>query len=79
MLPHLFWCRRQPAWEAVRPEQPTTIDFKTGEQVHVLFSVRARSVARAYLNCFLIPTLCRKGSAYLPAASAGEAILQNGG
>jgi len=48
------------AWEAVRPDQPTSIDAKTGEQVHVLFSVRARSVSRAYLNLFLIPILCHK-------------------
>ena len=50
------------AWEAVRPTQPVTVDRKTGETVHLLFSVRARGggLDRAYLNCFLIPLLCRK-------------------
>jgi integrase len=48
------------AWERVRPNQPTTLDGKTGEPVDVLFSYRARGVPRAYLNKRLIPILCRK-------------------
>lgn len=48
-------------WERKRPaEQPTAVDRKTAEQVHFLFSVRNRPVARAHLNNCLIPLLCRK-------------------
>jgi integrase len=48
------------AWEAVRPNQPMSIDRKTGERVRMLFSIRARAAARQYLNNGLIPMLCRK-------------------
>lgn len=48
-------------WERKRPaEQPAAVDRKTAEQVHFLFSVRNRPVARAHLNNCLIPLLCRK-------------------
>ncbi len=52
-------------WEAVRPEQPLFQDRKTGEEVQLLFSYRARPVAREYLNRSLIPALCRKAGAPL--------------
>ena len=48
------------AWECVRPDQPTTLDGKTGEPADLLFSYRARGVPRQYLNQRLIPILCRK-------------------
>lgn len=51
-------------WERKRPTgptgQPAALDRKTAEQVHFLFSVRNRAVAKAYLNDSLIPVLCRK-------------------
>jgi hypothetical protein len=47
-------------WEAVRPVQPLRLDPRTGEPVPLLFCLRARRVAREYLNHALIPTLCRK-------------------
>jgi integrase len=47
-------------WEAVRPVQPLRLDPRTGELVPLLFCLRARRVAREYLNHALIPTLCRK-------------------
>lgn len=48
------------AWEAVRPEQPTLLDRRTGERVHLLFCYRARRVAKQYINQGLIPILCDK-------------------
>jgi integrase len=48
-------------WERKRPTaQPVALDRKSAEQVHLLFSVRNRPVAKAYLNDSLIPILCRK-------------------
>ncbi|MBI4519921.1 MAG: tyrosine-type recombinase/integrase [Gemmatimonadetes bacterium] len=47
-------------WEAVRPVQPLRLDPRTGERVPLLFWLRARRVAREYLNHALIPALCRK-------------------
>jgi integrase len=47
-------------WEAVRPAQPTLLDRRTGERVHLLFCYRARRVAKQYLNQGLIPILCHK-------------------
>ena len=32
------------AWQALRPEQPARPDRKTGEQVDLLFSIRAHPV-----------------------------------
>lgn len=46
------------AWQAERPQQPPTIDRKTGERVDVLFSMRTQPVARGYLNQTVIPALC---------------------
>jgi integrase len=47
-------------WEAVRPVQPLRLDPRTGERVALLYCLRARRVAREYLNHALIPALCRK-------------------
>jgi hypothetical protein len=44
----------------VRPAQPLLGDRRTGERVAVLFCLRAKRVAREYLNHALIPALCRK-------------------
>ncbi|MGI9294249.1 MAG: tyrosine-type recombinase/integrase [Pseudomonadales bacterium] len=60
------------AWEHVRPEQPKTCDDKTGEEVNLLFSYRARGVPRAYLNQRLIPLLCRKAG--IPRSDARGSI-----
>jgi integrase len=48
------------AWQAVRPDQPTFIDRRTGERVDLLFALRARKVSSAYINNTVIPLLCRK-------------------
>jgi integrase len=48
------------AWEAVRPEQPLLADPRTGELAPLLFAVRAKRVAKTYLNLALISALCRK-------------------
>jgi len=53
------------AWEAVRPTQPQSLDRRTAEYVHFLFCYRAQRVAKAYINCGLIPALCRKAGAPL--------------
>lgn len=47
-------------WQVLRPEQPKRLDRKTGEQVDLLFSVRAHPVAKTYINQSLIPSLCAK-------------------
>jgi hypothetical protein len=48
------------AWEKERPEQPASLDDKTGEIVHFLFSFRCGRFSLKYLNMTLIPVLCRK-------------------
>jgi integrase len=48
------------AWQALRPAQPRRLDRKTGEQVDILFCVRAQPVARDYINHTVIPALCAK-------------------
>lgn len=55
-------------WEQRRPVQPAALDIKTGEKVDFLFSYRARTIPRAYLNSRLIPMLCRKAG--IPQADA---------
>lgn len=55
-------------WERVRPAQPAALDIKTSERVDFLFSYRARSLPREYLNQSLIPLLCRKAG--IPRADA---------
>jgi len=47
-------------WQALRPAQPCRLDRKTGEQVDILFCVRAQPVARDYINHTVIPALCAK-------------------
>jgi integrase len=48
------------AWQALRPDQPSFIDRRTGEQVDLLFAFRARKVSSSYINNTVIPMLCRK-------------------
>jgi integrase len=48
------------AWQALRPEQPQTLDPKTNEHVDMLFAVRTQRVARNYINRTIIPALCGK-------------------
>jgi hypothetical protein len=47
-------------WERVRPPQPKALDSKTGAMVNFLFSYRGVRIGDQYLNCTLIPMLCRK-------------------
>ena len=47
-------------WERKRPAQPKLVDWRTGERVAMLFALRARPVAKNYLNLRLIPVLCAK-------------------
>jgi integrase len=48
------------AWQALRPEQPKMLDRKTSERVDFLFAIRAKRVAKHYINDRIIPMLCRK-------------------
>lgn len=48
------------AWEAVRLSQPKCLDPKTGENVDLLFTHRARRMRREIINESIIPMLCRK-------------------
>ncbi|MDZ7578637.1 MAG: site-specific integrase [Candidatus Nanopelagicales bacterium] len=48
------------AWQAIRPEQPRTLDRKTSERIDLLFAVRGHPVARNYINRTIIPALCSK-------------------
>ncbi|MFJ2478544.1 tyrosine-type recombinase/integrase [Streptomyces sp. NPDC087659] len=54
------------AWQAIRPDQPKMLDRKTSEHVDLLFAMRARRVAKTYINTTIIPSLCRKAG--VPAA-----------
>ncbi len=47
-------------WEKVRPVQPVSVDPKTGEVVHFLFSCRGHRIGKTYLNHSIIPLLCHK-------------------
>ncbi len=49
------------AWERIRPIQPVSVDPKTSEVVHYVFSYRGKQIGLSYLNDSLIPLLCRKG------------------
>ncbi len=63
-------------WEKVRPsEQPRQLDGKTSETVPFLFSYRGMRVAKAYINRFLIPLLCRKAS--IPEQDSRGAITSH--
>ncbi len=55
-------------WEQMRPPQPSSLDLKTGEQVHRLFSHRGRGVAGSYINKVVIPLLCKKAAVPLDDA-----------
>jgi hypothetical protein len=63
------------AWEKVRPEQPASIDPKTGEVVHYLFFYRGHKLGETYLNKRLIPLLCRKAG--VPETDARGAITSH--
>jgi integrase len=63
------------AWERVRPPQPPLLDPRTAERVALLFCLRARRVARAYINQALIPALCRKAG--VPRADARGPITSH--
>ena len=62
-------------WERLRPDQPLLADPRTGELVPLLFAVRAKRVAKAYLNLALIPALCRKAG--VPEADARGRITSH--
>ena len=48
------------SWLAVRPNQPSWADPKTGELVQPLFMYRALPMSMDFINRTLIPLLCRK-------------------
>ncbi|WP_254885343.1 tyrosine-type recombinase/integrase [Streptomyces sp. NA02950] len=48
------------ARQELRPQQPKMLDRKTGEHVDLLFAMRARRVAKTYVNGTIIPSLCQK-------------------
>jgi hypothetical protein len=48
------------AWEAERPAQAKTLDWKTRQYFDALFALRGKPIAEAYLNKALIPRLCDK-------------------
>jgi integrase len=55
-------------WEQMRPPQPSSLDPKTGEQVHRLFSHRGRGISNHYINDVVIPLLCKKAAVPLDDA-----------
>lgn len=55
-------------WEQMRPPQPSSLDLKTGEQVHRLFSHRGRGISNHYINDVVIPLLCKKAAVPLDDA-----------
>ena len=55
-------------WEQMRPPQPASLDLKTGEQVHRIFSHRGRGVSPQYINLVVIPLLCQKAAVPLEDA-----------
>ena len=63
------------AWQAVRPDQPTMLDRKTGERVEFLFAIRAKRVAKHYINEKIIPMLCRKAG--VPASDVRGKITSH--
>jgi len=63
------------AWQAIRPDQPKLRDRKTGEHVDLLFAIRARRVATAYINETIIPAL--RGRAGVPAADVRGRITSH--
>ena len=63
------------AWQAVRPDQPKLLDRKTSERVDFLFAVRAKRVAKHYINEKIIPVLCAKAG--VPAADVRGKITSH--
>jgi hypothetical protein len=51
------------------------LDRKAGEHVDLLFAMRARRVAKTYINATIIPSLCRKAG--VPAADARGSITSH--
>ncbi len=68
-------CQAIEAWQAVRPQQPALPDRKSGEPVHLLFALRARAMAKTYINGTIIPALCRKAG--VPSADVRGAITSH--
>ena len=62
-------------WQALRPDQPPLLDRRTGENVDILFAVRAHRISTAYINNTVIPMLCRKAA--VPAADVRGAITSH--
>ena len=63
------------AWQAIRPGQPKMLDRKTSERVDFLFAVRAKRVAKHYINEKIIPMLCAKAG--VPAADVRGKITSH--
>ena len=63
------------AWQAVRPDQPKMLDPKTGERAEFLFAIRAKRVAKHYINEKIIPMLCRKAG--VPASDVRGKITSH--
>jgi integrase len=63
------------AWQAIRPGQPKMLDRKTSERVDFLFAVRAKRVAKHYINEKIIPILCAKAG--VPAADVRGKITSH--
>ena len=63
------------AWQAVRPDQPKMLDPKTGERAEFLFAIRAKRVAKHYINEKIIPMLCRKAA--VPASDVRGKITSH--
>jgi integrase len=63
------------AWQAVRPDQPKILDPKTGERTEFLFAIRAKRVAKHYINEKIIPMLCRKAG--VPASDVRGKITSH--
>jgi integrase len=62
-------------WQQHRPEQPRLLDRRTGERVDLLFCLRAKPIARSYVNHTIIPALCRKAG--VPRADARGRITSH--
>lgn len=49
-------------WEAIRGDQPRSLDRKMGDIVDFLFTFRGARIGRVYINRRLIPLLCGKAN-----------------
>jgi hypothetical protein len=65
------------AWQAVRPHQPAMLGRKTGEHVDCVFAIRARRVAKHYINNAIIPLAARPASP-LPTSAATSPVTEPG-